>query len=117
MQQPVTGGSVVRRPVNVGTRVERIDRRQGTFSHGDTTGYVYEGRAKLVKCRAAARWFLLTRPTRDKPGKSRPKKAGQLTGYVHYDDRVASLKTPPRIGRKNTPRFLTDKDCDGWGWE
>ncbi len=87
---------MLRQPVNVGTRVERADQGRGTVTNSHEC--VYEDRATLVK-RRPARWFLFARAATRNPGESRPQK--RISSHVmstDYDDRVVSLRTPPRIG-------------------
>lgn len=109
MQQPVTGGSMVR-PVNVGTRVERIDRKEGTFVHSNTMGMSTKVGPSCRNARQLLGGFCLPDLRGEDQAGAGRRKAGQLTCYVNYDDRVFSFKKPPRIGRKKTSRLLTDKD-------
>ena len=76
--------------------MERVDQDQGTAANSQHD--CYGDRATLVK-RRAARWFLFARAATRNPGERRAQK--KISSHVmstDYDDRVVSLREPPRIG-------------------
>lgn len=79
MKQPVTASCMVRRPVNVETRVNRVDERGGK-GHLHRWGTSTTAGLSRVKYRAAAWWFPRSRAATENPGKSRsPRMLCRLT--------------------------------------